>query len=236
MNKRKACKISGLKHPVSDNVKSRTSTNARAMNGVLVTQEVCESMNIKLEDLIAKTAIFACEDSVNKIVSQYGNALMYPNLRRKSGKEEKRRTFIGDVCLDDNTYVNRSFKAGFENITFENYTVCHIWAKVKEIDAFSEVRNLALIPSGLHALSDHFPNIIDILKFRAFKLYKWWPKEENCPQTPSYYPADDKWRNRLPFTGFKQRKFIEQDGKPKLVDCKPKLVDCEPKPVDCEHD
>ena len=216
MNKRKACKISGLKHPASDNVK----TNARTMNGVHVTKEVCESMEIKLEDLIAKTAIFACEDSVKTIVSQYGNALMYPNLRRKTGKDEERRSFDGDVFLDDNTYVNRSFKAGFENITFEKYTVCHICDDVQDINLFSEVRNLVLIPSGLHALSDKLPNIINILQYRAYELYNWWPGKEGPHQSPSNYPDNNMWRSRLPFTVFKQKIFIkQQDGKTKLVVC-----------------
>lgn len=43
MNKRKACKISGLKYPASDNVKSRTSTIARAMASTLAPRIPCSS-------------------------------------------------------------------------------------------------------------------------------------------------------------------------------------------------
>lgn len=168
------------------------------MNGINETVKACTNLGISLEKLVANVAIFACPKDVNNIVHNYGDARMYTNVRRKRNKEN-RRTFINDDYVDDNTLVNRSFKRGFKPQTFEEYHVCHIWDLVHDVKYFSEVRNLVLIPSGIHALSDHNKSIIDILRYRAWDLYHWAPNGK-APGRPTNYPLPSDWAPCLPFS------------------------------------
>lgn len=171
-------------------------------NGKNETQEACKSLKIKLMDLVASVAVFACPDDVNKMVAKRGNALMSPNRRRKKSGEA-RRTKVNGILLDDNTYPNVTLKKHLLPAKFEQYTVCHIWpGTAYDPKYFTEIRNLVLIPSGLHALSDNLPEIIEMLKYRAYELYNYWyPDNEPIPQKPANYPKN--WNNCFPMKPFK---------------------------------
>ena len=168
------------------------------MNGFNETAKACTKLGISLEKMVASVAIFACPKDVAIIVARFGDARMYTNVRRKKNKEA-RRTFINGEYVDDNTLVNRSFKGGFKPETFEDYHVCHIWDLVHDVMYFSEIRNLVLIPSGIHALSDHNKTIIDMLRYRAWELYGWSPNGME-PNKPDNYPSPSDWAACLPFS------------------------------------
>jgi hypothetical protein len=167
------------------------------MNGLNQIVTACTNLGISLEKLIASVAIFACPNDVDKIVQQFGDGRMYTNVRRGK-KGEPRRTHINGEYIDENTFVGRSFKNGFKNLTFDKYTVCHIWDLVHNVNYFSEIRNLVLIPSGLHALSDNIPFIIDMLRYRAWELYGWSPNGVK-PMKPANYPSPSDWAQCEPF-------------------------------------
>ncbi|MCG3127272.1 MAG: hypothetical protein CHACPFDD_02130 [Phycisphaerae bacterium] len=89
--------------------------------------------------------------------------------------------------------------AGLDNSTIVHFYTCHIWpGSCYDSRCHTVVANLVLIPSPLAALSDHDPESVAALKFRAFAPYRWHPPGHKAPVRPAYYPVC--WRKPEPFT------------------------------------
>lgn len=56
--------------------------------------------------------------------------------------------------------------------------VCHIWPGTTYDERYHTLlANLVLIPRILANLSDYFNAVIDVLKYRSYELYGWYPEE-----------------------------------------------------------
>ena len=69
----------------------------------------------------------------------------------------------------------------------KNYMTCHIWDDVKVPEVFSAVANVVLLPSVIGGLSDHCNEVIQLLQYRAFELYNWYPDIREVPVKPDHY-------------------------------------------------
>ena len=138
-----------------------------------------------LAELIAKTAIFATAEDFEEDKRQ----AKHPHIRRKHAHEK--RGWKGDEYLDDNTYPNAQMKAmGAKryNLAPRSYTTCHIWEQTcYDTRCHTCIANLVLLPSAIASLSDFDKQIQDILKFRAWELFKWSPSGKPVPR-PDDYP------------------------------------------------
>lgn len=150
-----------------------------------------------LQNLVARTAIWAPESAV---LAQKESDLKY--VRMKAG--QKRGTQVGKFILDDNTLVNQSFKRAIKRhlhfaIPQNEYHVCHIWPTSHDDARYhSDLRNIVLLPSAIHALSDHDISVIDMLRYRAFDLFDGWPPaDQEKPKKPKGYD-DLPWLNLEP--------------------------------------
>lgn len=147
----------------------------------LITLEMFQSIETKLIDIIAATAIWV---NPNKISLKP----VYPNTKR--GKAKDKGQILDGVRIDDNTYANVAIKRSISgSVEFKNYMACHIWPGTTYDERYHTLlANLVLIPRILANLSDFFNEVIDVLKYRSYELYGWHPEGTEIPQRPSYYP------------------------------------------------
>ena len=140
-----------------------------------------------LAKLIAKTAIFATVEDFEEDKRQ----AKHPHIRRKHAHEKQ--GWKGNEYLDDNTYPNAQMKAVAAkryNLAPRGYTTCHIWEQTCYDTRYHTcIANLVLLPSAIASLSDFDKQIQDILKFRAWELFKWSPSGKRVPK-PSHYPVN----------------------------------------------
>ena len=162
----------------------------------LTSLDIFQSIETQLIDLIAATAIWVRPDKVTL-------KPVYPDTKR--GRVKEKGKIINGIRIDDNTYANVAIKRAISNsIEFKNYMVCHIWPCTTYDERYHTLlANLVLIPRILANFSDYFNTVIDVLKYRAYELYNWYPEGAEVPQRPSYYPQF--WRD-----------FIKEQGS--LVD------------------
>lgn len=155
------------------------------INGDVLVSNALSKLNINLVDLIAEVAIWVSPEYVKKMAGP-----IYPD--KKRGPKADKGRIIDGIYIDDNTFANHAIKRAIgKGLRFENFFACHIWPEtVYDERYYSLLPNLVLIPRGLAGLSDHYKEVIDVLKYRSFELYGWYPQEEQEPSKPAYYPAN----------------------------------------------
>lgn len=150
--------------------------------------ESFKAISNQLIDLIAKSSIWVLPENVLP-------KAVYPDVKR--GEAKNKGKIIDGIRIDDNTYANRAIKVAVsKSIKFEGYAVCHIWPKTTYDERYHTLlQNLVLIPRILAALSDYYEDVINVLKYRAYELYGWYPEGEERPIKPDYYPQ--KWGDAI---------------------------------------
>lgn len=148
----------------------------------ILQSEEFKNLEKPLIDLIAKTSIWADPRKVT-------DTPVYPNVKR--GNQKQKGQVIDGVRIDDNTYANRAMKdAVLKDAEIVNYMTCHIWPGTTYDKRYhTQLANLVLLPRVIAPFSDFCPSVIDVLKYRAFELYGWYPEEESEPKCPDYYPG-----------------------------------------------
>ena len=155
----------------------------------ILSHESFKSIRVPLIDLIAKCSIWVAADQVSPTA-------IYPTVKRGAPKDKGK--IIDGIRIDDNTYANRAIKVAVnKSIKFENYEVCHIWPDTTYDERYHTLlQNLVMIPRLLAGLSDHYQDVVDVLKYRAWELYNWHPEDQEAPSKPDYYPSD--WGTAVP--------------------------------------
>ncbi|HEY3413650.1 MAG TPA: hypothetical protein VGM51_11440 [Armatimonadota bacterium] len=65
----------------------------------------------------------------------------------------------------------------------------HIWTRSQDVHAYTSLANLCMTPSFLAKLTDTDHEIRNLLRFRAYDLYSYVPKDEPIPAKPDDYDA-----------------------------------------------
>ena len=136
-----------------------------------------------LIDLVAQTSVWVEPSKVKRNP-------VYPNVKR--GTVKNKGEIIDGIRIDDNTYPNRAIKQAIsKDINFVNYVACHIWPGTQYDERYhTQLANLVLVPKVIAGLTDFCHRVVDVLKYRAYELYNWYPEEEAVPEKPSYYPEN----------------------------------------------
>ena len=166
-------------------------------------QAVLDSLSYNpLPLLVARTALWAQREEHEDCKKTVNGETIYakhPHVRRKQVGEERGKNENGEEYLDDNSYPNAQMKASLKkrHRIPKGYETCHIWEKTCYDPRYHTCyANLVLLPRAIAALSDHNDNIRDILKYRAYKLFGFWPDEKKPRPTdpPENYPKEEEWR------------------------------------------
>jgi hypothetical protein len=71
-----------------------------------------------------------------------------------------------------------------------DYHACHVYPKSCYDEKYHTcIANLVLIPAPLAGLTDHHPEINEILKYKAFELCNWYIIGEFSNLKPIKYPS-----------------------------------------------
>ncbi len=180
---------------------------ARKFDADVMLQNALEGYDEVLNILIARTALWA-NPAVHEHLLAKGTPAKCPKVRRmRISRGERRGDIIDGIRLDDNTYANNAIKwaigVGRKNI--RGYETCHIWEDTCYDERYHTViANLVLLPRPLAALTDHYAPTQNILKYRAYELYKWHPDEHATPVKPDGYVSC--WREPEPIPDILMRK------------------------------
>ncbi len=177
----------------------------QAKNGNDVVKDWLENNLQSLADIVAETAVFCPIDKFDSIKKANNETTAYIYYTRRGTKnkllirrtkpKEKKRQIVSQgnsqVYLDENSWINKDFKKITDMSGCKNYQTCHIWPGLAYKEkCFSAVANIVLLPKYIAAFSDFIPEIQDILKYRAYDLFGWYPEDEGVaqPQEPKHYP------------------------------------------------
>ena len=147
--------------------------------------------------LVARTALWAAKKDYEECLAK-GSPAKYPNKKRKKAGQKRgwNDPVKKDFYLDDNSFPNSQMKAALKKrgIEVKHYETCHIWKdSCYEFEYHTCYANLVLLPRALASLSDHNENIRDILKYRAYELFGFYPEGMSAPQKPKNYPKPGEW-------------------------------------------
>lgn len=154
-----------------------------------------EAMGHNPIELVARTAIWAHPTIVARMMSKNPHATWFPAIRRKKAAEV-RGSIVQDIQLDDNSYANLAIKlATFGRRGGRGFHACHVWPGTCYDPRYhTSIANLILLPAEIAGLSDHDPDVVAVLQYRAFELFGWNPDESAIPQRPRRYPEATLWR------------------------------------------
>ena len=157
--------------------------------------------DIHLSLLVADPGLWVNPEFHNRLVRDTGSAAMFPKVRRaRISQGEYRGQIVDGVRFDDNSYANVAIKraAGLGK-SAEGFEACHIWPLTCYDERYhTAIANIVLLPRALAGLSDHAIEIQTALQYRAFELYRWFPKDAPQPVKPEFYPSN--WREPQPDT------------------------------------
>lgn len=136
-------------------------------------------------EMIAESAIFASPEIVNQLKARNKHACWFDNpyyIRMQISNGQKTTDCKGRPCVGNtNTKAQFALKSAVYDScadvaiskNFVKYMTCHIVPdSTDDIDYFTSIPNLCLIPDALAGLSDHYQDVIDILNYHAITLYK----------------------------------------------------------------
>lgn len=167
-------------------------------------------------ELVAQSAIF-CPKEVFEMVKNgelgsrentgniYGS---WYNCKYQRAKHfQKRGEKCGEITFDDNTYANNAIKLavlkglekygihGSSRQIFKGFETCHIWPDTcYDARYHTSVANVVLLPREIAGLTDHCQAVEDLLKYEAWKRFRFKPDEEEVPMRPKNY-SKIVWRD-----------------------------------------
>lgn len=89
------------------------------------------------------------------------------------------------------------------------WTISHVWDRSKDVEAYTHLANLALLPEYLGSLSDKQGPLTRHLRYHAWAVYGWKPADVEPPAKPDGYDGI-VWNYLSPITdpaGFVQAEF-----------------------------
>lgn len=147
-----------------------------------------------LAQAVASLTIFSHPDTV----AQTGAKSLFPivrDARRRGETEERDGRLIG---FDDNKAPTDAFlwaneiKRRPQDLQFN-----HVYALSDDVECYTNLANLCVSPAFLAKLTDTNPEITELLKYRVFDLYGWYPNGTRPPTKPDLY-TQLEWSDTLP--------------------------------------
>lgn len=147
-----------------------------------------------LSQAVASLAVFSHPDTVRATGSQPVIRVVR-NAARRGDIELREGQLVG---LDDNKAPTdvflwcNAFRRRPVDVQFN-----HLYADSQDPDSYANLANLCVTPSFLAKLTDTHPEIRELLRYRAFDLYGWYPRRAGEPREPNRYNGLN-WAPPLP--------------------------------------
>jgi len=137
--------------------------------------------------MVAKTSWFPNPT----VVARLGRAV-FPTSRSKSGRP--RLTHIGENgsvvgMYDDNATPEWAlfWVHGLRGSRPKGWTIAHVWPASDDIESYTHLANLALVPEPFASLTDKHGPLTGFLRWHAWHIYGWKPNRETDPTKPDGY-------------------------------------------------
>ena len=173
----------------------------------------------ELAQLVAQTAIFPSERVVKDVIN--GKIGRKENLQKNRPNQnpndnpnaswdhmssirccsQKGQTING-IYQDDNTRANQAIKHAILHTLnwkkkskinyFSGFEACHIYDSVKDPNYYTSVMNIVLVPRAFAGLTDYYPYVKDVLKYRVYDLFGFYVGSTPPKQPKNYQKI--KWR------------------------------------------
>jgi hypothetical protein len=69
----------------------------------------------------------------------------------------------------------------------KGWTIAHVWPTSDHIDSFTHIANLAMAPEAFASLTYKKGPLTAYLRWHAWQVYRWKPKQESDPVRPNGY-------------------------------------------------
>jgi|ERR1035437_5064382 hypothetical protein len=132
-----------------------------------------------------------------EVVAAFDGAV-FPTVRarKKTEKFTIGETQTGRVMYDDNTTPRWAmmWAHGYgATARLSGWMHAHVWTAADEVDAYTHLANLVMIPESFGSLTDKAGPLTSYLRWHAWAKYGWKPKTGSALQEPAGY-AQIKWR------------------------------------------
>jgi hypothetical protein len=119
------------------------------------------------------------------------NKAVFPTVRKNSKRatgEYKNGKFL---MYDDNTTPRWALV--WSHVTcgepreLLGWRIAHVWEKCDEVECYTRLENLLLVPAAYSGLTDHDGPLAPYLRYHAYTHYGWRPGDEQDPKEPAEY-------------------------------------------------
>lgn len=119
-------------------------------------------------------------------VSQTKNKNVFRIIRdsHKRGTYNEEET----AMYDDNNGPSRVFEWAIEGgLDWKDVQFNHIYSGSQNVELYTSLANICVTPAFLAKLTDTDPEVVELLKYRAYDLYGFLPQGLQPPKKPAYY-------------------------------------------------
>ena len=174
-------------------LKADLITNRNPLSyGLPPTQDILEKINVNWVEIVCRSSYWVSKDIFDYITENNRvnvPGVFYPYCVRKQSIRSPK--WIKDkgrvIYLDLNHAPQKAMGLIVSGKTFqaacEGYACCHIYGNpyTKDWKSFTCVGNLILIPKELKSFTDHHKEVMECLKYIAYKRYNWSPENDTPP-------------------------------------------------------
>lgn len=178
---------------------------------------------------VALLAARLCLLPDKKTVRQFKKAV-FPTKRKTTSRGKRIRK--GKGMWDDNTTPRWAllWSHGVHggNDVLRGWHVAHVWSNCNELECYTRLENLLLVPAAYAGLTDGDGPLAPYLRYHAFKVYRWRPKGKPAPKKPLEYEKFRKlWRYLRAERGNARKLVLDrlQQGRGRRAEVLRKFID-----------
>jgi len=158
-----------------------------------------------LANIVARTSYLPHPDVVKAV-----GGVVFPTVRSTSQRMKLLMRDGAAIGMYDDNYtptVALLWAHGIVGGSRKGWGFAHIWSAANDINSYSHLANLAMIPECFASLTDKDGPLTGYLRWHAWTVYQWKPDHVEPPQMPLDY-GNIQWRY---FPKFDESKlFIRQ--------------------------
>lgn len=155
--------------------------------------EVLSGYSVSLVAMVAKTSWLPNCEVVEAIKTAVFPTIRYKSSHKRFSHIEEDGVAVG--MYDDNATPEWAlfWPHGLTGTRPKGWTVAHVWPTSGDIDSYTNIANLALVPEPFANLTDKKGPLTAFLRWHAWQTYGWKPKQVSVPTEPEGYDGVE-WR------------------------------------------
>ena len=150
-----------------------------------------DEFTLPLAKMVAKTSFLPHPNTVKSF-----SGAIFPTIRKRQNRAQEIKNgeeIIG--MYDDNTTPQWAlfWAHNIVGTRPKGWTIAHVWPNKNDIDSYTHLANLIMIPECFAALTDKAGPMTEFLRWHSRSVYGWMPKDAPKPKKPDGFDMI-KWR------------------------------------------